>query len=401
MTTINRIIPQQVNTSPEIDCVGLQIELERTPGAVAVSGMYGRELAGDKSPAGIPKTNSLNPPEQLSYQYPCGSLILFTSCKPDDHHFAKKILCGKEWCEICGEEGSKEHNRRIARLLPKYQQMSQIRYFVIEFPDRYRKLYDYAYSKKALQGVSKKIVDVMAGKRTGRRGRVGGYFSRGLLRWHWFGDEMVGKYNPHANVVVDGRFVSPSELERIKVSLRKSLSCPDLIVHIDDQEPINTPAMIYHKLKYITRATFRHQEWDTHMAQQLYGFKNSRWWGSWQDAPAWTLNESIEKEAMEIQAVSKLGSGICPDCGEPLKKWSKPVDSAHLVLWGAVEIGNTGYYRIPKQEFEGFELSPGARLRLEELQRSFRDKAVERAAEWAAYLESYDSRDIGIQGGLL
>lgn len=34
-----------------------QVRAERTPEAVAVSGIYGRELAGGYSPAGIPVTN--------------------------------------------------------------------------------------------------------------------------------------------------------------------------------------------------------------------------------------------------------------------------------------------------------------------------------------------------------
>ena len=37
---------------------GVLSRAERTPGEVAVSGIYGRELAGGKLPAGFPSTNS-------------------------------------------------------------------------------------------------------------------------------------------------------------------------------------------------------------------------------------------------------------------------------------------------------------------------------------------------------
>ena len=46
----------------------------------------------------------------------------------------------------------------------------------------------------------------------GRRGRVGGYFKRGVLRWHWFGDKVPGKWNPHANVVVDSGYIENEQL---------------------------------------------------------------------------------------------------------------------------------------------------------------------------------------------
>ncbi|MFC1984843.1 hypothetical protein ACFLUW_00395 [Chloroflexota bacterium] len=339
-----------------------QLELERTPGAVAVS----QERQGGQGvhPASTCPTNSEAYPQEQAIKYQCGSLAIFTECETGQHHFAKKILCGKEWCPECGKDDSQAHNRKIARWLPKFQQISQLGYFVIEFPDRYRKVPGYTYSKRGLQLATNKIVEVLAGKRKGRRGRVGGYFGRGLVRWHWFGDKVEGKWNPHANIAVDGAYLE--DLEPIKLALKQALKCKDLIVHYNYYEK---PGEIYHKLKYITRATFKQYEWSPYMANQLFGFRNCRWWGSWQDAPAWTLNSDIEAEAeaIALKVASDIGCGICPDCGAPLKKWSKPVDSAHLVIWSAQEIGNTGYYRIPHREWNGGELSPGARLRLEQL----------------------------------
>lgn len=353
---------------------GDNLEHERTPGEAAVMQINGREPAGSKIPAGISETNSSESiPQELVSKYQCGSLAIFTECETGQHHFAKKILCGKEWCPECGEDGSQSHNRRIARWLPKFQQISQLGYFVIEFPDRYRKVPGYAYSKNGLKLATNKIIETLAGKRCGRKGRVGGFFKRGLVRWHWFGDKKPGKWNPHANVPVDGAYIEPDQFEEIKAALKKALKCDDLIVHYSY---VDQPGEIYHKLKYITRATFRQYDWSPYMANQLFNFRNCRWWGSWKDEPAWTLTKDIEAEAeaIALNAVGDLGSGICPDCGAPLKKWSRPVDSGRLVVWGAVEIGNTGYYRIPHIEWNGGELSPGARLRLEQLEDAAKTK---------------------------
>ncbi|MFC1904966.1 hypothetical protein ACFLXT_04315 [Chloroflexota bacterium] len=438
----------------------LQLELERTPGAVAVSGVYSRELAGvSNAPAGIPQTNSEASPITDPTNYPCGSLAIFTECETGQHHFAKKILCGKEWCPECGEDESQAHNRRIARWLPKFQQISQLGYFVIEFPDKYRKVPGWTYSKKGLRRATGIIVDVLAGKRMGRRGRVGGHFSRGLVRWHWYGDywglingslagvdtllknfsnnpdwypyaeaftgllgtltEMgvnslvIGhnhrtiffdnpgggkayiidrlvtsfakryrlhikpystiKINQHANVAVDGGYIDADQLKEIKAQLCHGLKSPELIVHYSY---FDKPGEIYHKLKYITRATFRDYNWDPHMARELFNFRNSRWWGSWKGEAAWTLNSDIEAEAdaLALGAIDNIGSGICPECGAALKKWSRVVDSGYLVIWGAQEIGNTGYYRIPHHEWNGGELSPAVRLRLDELEARAKEK---------------------------
>ncbi|GAI73676.1 unnamed protein product, partial [marine sediment metagenome] len=45
------------------------------------------------------------------------------------HRFAKELVCGKEWCSVCGEDGSTAHMRRFARWLPKAQQLEVMGYF--------------------------------------------------------------------------------------------------------------------------------------------------------------------------------------------------------------------------------------------------------------------------------
>ncbi len=325
------------------------LRAERTAGVPAVSlrtegrpGVESQSLASSQIPSGAEvQTHSESLPKRITVNK-CGSLAIFTECESGQHHFAKKLLCNQEWCPVCGEDGSQAHQRRIARWLPKFQQMTHLGYFVIEFPRKYRQVKGYVHSRQGIQLAVQKMIDVLAGKRCGRKGRVGGYFSRGLLRWHWFGDKQVGKWNPHMNVVVDAGHLELALLERIKADLRQALKCPDLIVHYSF---VDTASEMYHKLKYITRATFRKREWDERMAGALWNFRNSRWWGRWDGEPKWSVE--LDK-AGELLAVNTLGSGFCPDCGSPLKKWSQPIDSIYLKLWDAQEIAGSGYFRIPK-----------------------------------------------------
>jgi len=387
----------------------------------------------------------------------CGAWAVVSECSSGLHHFAKKLVCGKEWCEVCGQGNSAAHRRRQARILPKLQQVRQLGYFVIEFPDVYRnigaagfepdidggeRVEGWCYSKADLRDTTKTIVDVLAGKRCGRRGRVGGYFGRGLARWHWFGDicmhekritkkfvrcqltgkqcilrrkkpaedcsrfENNGKYNPHCNVLVDGEYLEPELLEGIKAALRQALNVPDLII---SYSYFDKPGQMVQKGRYITRATFLQESWSPYMANELWNFRNMRWWGTWvkvdkttgklpEGVAVWELlDAAAEGEDVEgLEAVASLQGGVCPDCGQPLKvlyhqpdycfrkvhtksegdivkrvvnlkagqpvRWSRPVDSTYLGIWGAEEIAGSGYYRIPHREWRGYSFSPGELL---------------------------------------
>ena len=332
--------------------------------------------------------------KSITPQKTCGAWAIVSECESGEHHFGKRIFCGREWCEVCGEDNSASHKRRQARLLTRIQQVKQLGYFVIEWPDWARHIGEkglhpdsdrgegvagWCYSKTELQDTTQAIIEVLAG-RHGRRGRVGGYFTRGLGRWHWFGDKLPGKWNPHFNVLVDSAYLEKSQLEEIKVSLRTALNCPELIVHYSY---FDKPGQMVQKVRYITRATFREYGWNPYMAEELFNFRNIRWWGSWKGAIAWELKE-VEGEGEDVaglEAVSSLQQGICPDCGRPLKAirhnsgsgapvvWSRPVDSVYLKLWDAREISGTGYYRIPgtKSRYRSI-FSPEELLKLEQLE---------------------------------
>lgn len=330
----------------------------------------------------IAKSGSTQQPQRS-----CGTWAVISECESGEHHFGKKIFCGREWCEVCGEDNSASHKRRQARLLPRIQQVKELGYFVIEFPDSVREVAGLCYSKTGLRDTTKAIVEVMAGKRgvggDGRK-RKGGYFPRGNGRWHFFGDELPGKWNPHFNVLVDSAYLEPAHLEKIKASLRAALNCPDLIVHYSY---FDKPGQMVQKVRYVTKATFRNYDWNPYMARELFKFRNIRWWGSWSESPAWEIHEAQDQgeDIAGLALVASLQKGVCPDCGRPLRAlhynrttgvgvvWSMPVDSVYLKLWGAREVAGTGYYRIPPGEWRGHSLSPGEFLKLEEKEARARD----------------------------
>ncbi len=269
------------------------------------------------------------------------ALIVKGECPKCGTNVAKIIYCGREWCLVCGQPWSVVHQRKFARLLPKAMELRTMGFFVIEFPDRYRKIPGWTYSKMGLRKAGDRIVSVLAGNRTGRGARVGGYFPRGFMRWHWFGDVKAGKYNPHNNVIVEAGFLPPEKIEAIKSDLSRALLCPDLIVNYSYRQA--EPEMV-HTVKYITRSTFRDEQWDGYMAKQIHGFRNIRSWGKWSGVPVW----DCEGSAFYL-AIEKLERGLCPDCGGHLN-WGKKALSLHY-LRGWQDMGLTtplggGYFKL-------------------------------------------------------
>jgi len=237
----------------------------------------------------------------------CSKWAVIGQCA-DGHTVAKEILCGREWCPVCGEEWSKAHQRRFARWLPKAQQIAKMGYWVIEWPDASRSK---LRTKRELSDMGKlvKVCFVELGYR------------RGLRRWHWFGDQRQGKFNPHLNLLIDGCHISKERLELIKEELREKLNEPSLIVNYHYR---NTVKQMVHTLKYVTRATFLFRSWDDELASGLFNFQNSNYWGVWHDEIAWSLDEAAgELGDANFERVKQIQAGLCPVCGKPLK-WSRP-----------------------------------------------------------------------------
>jgi len=433
---VNRRVAE-ASTQSSFSCP--QITAQAEPSARAVS------LPGAGGSAGAPSSRlaeffaykdysakSITHPIREPEKWVCGSHFLRADCSTGLHHFGKKLFCGGEWCPVCGEDGSSVHKRRIARWIPKVQQLAEAGYIVVEWPKDYR---PGMQRKEGLRRAADTILDVLAGEHT-RNGRAEGFFSRGLMRWHWFNDDRPGYradvFNPHINFLVEGGRLSRGDLAAMKAELRAASGCPSLIVNYHYGR---SPGWIMHKVRYITRATFKNRSWDEAFAAELYNFRNIRWWGKWQSQPVWTLQEA-EAEGEDVaglEAVVKLQSHTCPDCGAPLQPrglksrlnrktgehdvvyeggepclryWSRPLPSLLLDASGAVEIGGAGYYRLPGAWCEP-EPEP-ERVCLPELRRVNRARVKElrsevvrqrRRANWNKYIEANWNKYI-LSGGM-
>ena len=350
------------NSIPQRTKQGL-VELERTPEAVAVS-IYEGVGAGSlvrPAPSSIPP----NSPSVSRQTYSWPVEVLETAGKPSEsyldilanvsmrvektcahkgwyvagedvngHRFGKEIVCGKEWCTVCGENDSVAHKRRFARWLPKAQQLKVMGYFVFTLPEDLRAQYR---TKTALAELGHQIQGLL---------KVYGY-SRGLRRWHWFGDKST-KWHPHLNCLVDGGHLKPKKLANIKKQYASLLGVDLADVHYSYRV---ASGQMVHSLKYITRATFRDANYDMDMAVELWGFRNAVAWGrdEWKGEAVWSLadlsGEALaDGEGLDIEAINSLAKGVCPECGEPIK-WGKPLPVCLLDMEEKKSLG-AGYYRL-------------------------------------------------------
>ena len=378
---------------------------ERTREAVAVSGINARGGAAGNT-CGIPSTNfgvarGKAPAGYLESYDNVSSWLALTCDKKgvgwfiageceNGHRFAKELVCGKEFCSVCGEDGSVAHLRRFARWLPKIQQMGQLGYFVFTIPEELRAKYR---TKKALSKLGHRVQELL---------KAFGY-SRGLRRWHWFGDKST-KYHPHLNCLVDGGFVSPAKLDAIKRGYASLLGAD--VVDVNYRYRLS-PGKMVHSLKYVTRATFRDYEWDLELAMELRGFRNMVVWGrgQWDGEAAWSLADlggeaKAEVEDMDIQAIESLAAGVCPVCGEALT-WGEALPIGLLNMIDKRSLG-AGYYRLAdnkspppvaddvKQRLYWMELVHRAEVKvaIERAEAEARAEAVESQGWWADLLNS-------------
>lgn len=349
------------------------------------------------------------------------------------HRFAKELYCGSEWCSVCGQPDSVAHNRRFESLLPKAQQTKHLGLFVIEFPLASR---DKPRHRKALENYGKLAVKVLTGnweisgrRKRGemlRRGEVAAikakYFSRGMRRWHYFGDILreLGKLglrelftaeaepdilapavksNVHLNCLVDAGFIARPWLNHIVSTLREAFNEPKLIVHYGY---VTKPGRMVHLLKYTTRATFLDYTWDKWLAGQLFGFRNMRSWGKWDEPAVWSLPEAEISEAEADKMLKRRALGGAEDgksrCYHDgaLIKWEKkprPISElremqnrSSIEGTSVIELGS-GYYELP-------QVKPPAERIAESVPLSWQREALnllrdyERKAEYEAWVAS-------------
>lgn len=253
-------------------------------------------------------------------KYLCGSWALVGRCACG-RTYAKRLVCGREWCPDCREVSA---GRRLARWLPKAQQMDCIGYMVITFPRGSR-----PRSKEGLRRLRRKIV----------RGLKYLGFKRGLSRWHYFG-ESGEEWHPHLNLLLDHGHLSPVLLSKIKSMVARASGCSMCVVNYRYSRLVGKKM---HMLKYVCRPTFLEKSWDPQMAWELYRFNNNHSWGVWAGTPVWGL-ESGSSSSRRAQSVAL---GICSDCGGDIRWWGgkdKVVPTCLLGLWGFVDIGG-GFYK--------------------------------------------------------
>lgn len=337
-----------------------------------MSGVYGRELAGGKIPAGIPWTNSFPadpgsapagdlaglildcvakryPKLEHPFERNCPAGFITGSCE-NGHRFAKELHCGREWCEVCngtwkrGERMKPSHARRFARWYSKAQQIEGMGYWTFTIPEALR----YKYRrKKALGELGHQVQELLKG--------FG--FSRGLRRWHYFG-EPGGGYHPHLNCLVDGHFIDRRELRELRRGYSRLLGVK---LAIAEYHYFEKPGEKVHALSYVTRATFLDWRWDPAMARELRGFRNQLWWGSrlWSEEPVWSLADLGGEAPSDMSdedtlAVASLERGECPRCGLPLT-WERYLPISILPELGGRSLG-AGYWELPRASPPNYRL---------------------------------------------
>lgn len=228
---------------------------------------------------------------------------------------------------MCGQDGSDAHKRRKATWIEKVMSSPSWLYLVFTVPPELRSNYRTKESLGALGVSVKRLLQ-----------RVG--YDRGLRRDHFFGDRSR-VYHPHVNVLVPGEWMNAVTLARIKRSYATILGVK--VERVNVRVSVRRgPAAILHAVRYITRATFKREEWDPELARELVGFRNSSSWGcNWERV--WEMPKGEEKEGAEVNgalAARLLDMGVCPDCGTSIK-W-EGIETFHRgALWR--EVGG-GYY---------------------------------------------------------
>ena len=286
-------------------------------------------------PAGedeIPEISRGRDPAGIQLELACPSWGVVGQCQ-EGHHYAKELICSREWCRSCGGNQGKAHQRRKAAWLPRATQMQEMGYFVVTIPPEIR---DNFRRPDTIRAFGKAIKRVM--KYHG--------FARGLRRWHWFGEDHPGHglqgdgmpvYHPHLNILVEAGWLPFSKLQAIRRSVAKVLQVDLARVNVH-YEYASSVAQMLHMVKYVLRPTFEHWEWDREMAHKLLGFRNALGWGTWKDEPAW----AIPAVDSDVLAVGPLEQGRCPVDGTSIT-WGEVI-AANLLLgpWW-VELG--GGYR--------------------------------------------------------
>lgn len=263
----------------------------------------------------------------------CGRWGMLKECE-QGHKIIKRLVCGREWCPVCGQDDSEHHKRRIARLIDRVFSMDSVGYFVFEVPLAWRGYFEDVGMLRA--------ASLYLSRMLGREG-----FPKAVRRWHYFGKPVfitgdndfigedkkleLGKYHPHLNCLCLGGHIGKKKLRRIR-----RLWSNWLKVNCGQKWRRTAPVWYHyarsagkkwHWVRYITRPTFKAlTDGNRHIAADLFSFNNTSWWGVFSDADrargrarfeAWleTLPERKKEAAVDVAAHDAYESGLCPVCG--------------------------------------------------------------------------------------
>ncbi|MBA7679929.1 hypothetical protein ES703_88235 [subsurface metagenome] len=281
-------------------------------------------------PLAKPLNRSLKIASKL-FPQKCGLWAVVGTCQ-NGHRFAKRLDCGRQWCQTCREA---THNRRLARTLPRAQQILPLQYWVVRPPDELQPLLRSRVARgRFIQRIKKAFKTI-------------GY-DRGLTFIHYFGDKSP-KYAFHLNVLVDGGHLDPAILDTLKCELRRLIYPERVIDRWGDKLDIwmnwrGTRPKILHTLRYCTKATFLDRSWDEPLSSTVFRERTASWWGNWRQPVKWQLSKSERR----LETLVSLETGKCPVCGEPLE-WAKRLAPMVLILMENPASLSSGYYRLPNE----------------------------------------------------
>lgn len=269
------------------------------------------------------------------------------------HKFAAPFLCGKEYCQDCGKDGSPIHCRRVGRWKAITDKFQKLGYLVFTFPKEVRFLF-----------LDKKILNDFRFQLRRKLTRDG--HTKGLARWHFFGDchicnakgcrhcQHTGagtEWNPHLNIFIENGYMSDldgfldsyrkwaknyilrllnKEQEKRTLLIEKYGSSLDQLdnvykemedltaiiekqkttKYVIDYSYTTDKKKIVNRLKYVTRSTFRN--YNQEVKEIIKNFRNSIRWG-------------IKPEKGLI-----LPPHLCPECKSPVRFYGLEKYHKHL-----------------------------------------------------------------------
>jgi hypothetical protein len=248
------------------------------------------------------------------------------------NQFFKALVCGREWCEVCGRDYSIAHQRRIARLSPYARTLKTAGYMVVTIP-------------KAARGIMESKIELNKVRDYWRRKFKREGIEKGIFRYHYAGDDNI-IYKPHLNILIPKAWIKPAILAKWKKEFEQWFKENYKIRGASNiyYNYTRNPAKIHHLVKYITRATFKDAK-NEEIQFVIKGYKNTIRFGTW------NKETDPTNETEQI-----LSNNIDLECNSPIEWISeifKNQEINPLLLNQNINYIEGGIYRRPIPELIG------------------------------------------------